>query len=254
MRRLKVVGIYTLVAVIAWPVSVLAVNPGDPSFRSTNYSINESYIGPGGDSQGISTNYSNEGTTLGDTGVGNSASANFQTNSGFNTDPNPRISFIVNTTSVNLGNLSTGAAATATATFSVLNYTAYGYVVSMVGPTPSNAGHSLAPLTTDTASAAGTEQFGVNTVSNTSPVTVGANPVEDASGAATFGYGVAGTGGGTPYAKPNLYRYAPGETIASAPKTSGITNYTMTLMTNISMLTPGGIYTGPMTLICTGTY
>ena len=254
MRRLRIVGVYALAAIIGWPVSALAVTPGDPSFKSTNYSINESYIGPGGDSQGISTSYKAQGSTLGDTGVGNSGSTNFQTNSGYDTTNDPRLSFTVNTSSINLGTLSTTVATTATATFSVLNYTSYGYVVTMVGSTPSNAGHPLTALATDTASVNGTEQFGVNTVANTSPVSVGADPVQDISGTATFGFGRAGTGAGTAYAQTNKYRYGAGETIASAPKSSGITNYTMTLMTNISTLTPGGKYTGPMTLICTGTY
>lgn len=251
---MRIVGVYTLAVIIGWPVSVLAVTPGDPSFRSSNYSINESYIGPGGDSQGISTSYKTDGSTLGDTGVGNSGSANFQTNSGYDTTDDPRLSFTVNTSSINLGTLSTTVATTATATFSVLNYTSYGYVVSMVGSTPSNSGHALTALATDTASANGVEQFGVNAVANTSPVSVGANPVQDISGSTTFGFGRAGTGAGTPYAQANLYRYVAGETIASAPKSSGITNYTMTMMTNISLLTPGGKYSGPMTLICTGTY
>lgn len=254
MRRLNAVVVYGLAVIISWPIPALAVNPGDPSFRSSNYSINESYMGPGGDSQGVSTGYKTEGSTLGDTGVGNSASTNFQTNSGYDTTFQPRLSFTVNTASINLGTLSTTVATTATATFSVLNYTSYGYVITMVGATPSNSGHPLNALATDTASANGVEQFGVNTVANTSPVTVGANPVQDVSGTTTFGFGRAGTGAGTAYAQTNLYRYAPGETIASAPKSSGITNYTMTLMANISQLTPGGKYTGPMTLICTGTY
>ncbi len=254
MRRLRIVGVYALAGIIGWPTAALAVTPGDPSFRSTNYSINESYIGPGGDSQGISTSYKTQGSTLGDTGVGNSGSANFQANSGYDTTNDPRLSFTVNTASADLGVLSTSVASTATATFSVLNYTSYGYVVSMVGSPPSNSGHPLSALATDTASANGVEQFGINLVANTSPVSVGANPVQDVSGSTTFGFGRAGTGAGTAYAQTNLYRYVPGETIASAPKSSGITNYTMSFMANMSTTTPGGKYSGPMTLICTGTY
>lgn len=253
MKRQGITLIY-LCSILTWPLQAMAVTPGDPSYSSTNYSINESYIGPGGDIQTNSTNFKDDGSTLGDIGVGNSGSVNFQTNSGFNTTNDPRLSFTVNTPSVNLGVLSTTVASTATATFTVLNYTSYGYAVTMAGPPPSNSGHLLAPLATDTASQNGVEQFGVNTVANTSPTTVGANPVQDASASTTFGFGRAGTGAATPYAVANNYRYVEGETIASAPKSSGITTYTMTFMTNISATTPGGTYSGPMTLIATGTY
>ncbi len=254
MRGFKTLAVYVIGLSAVWPSLAMAVNPGDPSFKSTNYGINESYVGPGGDIQGSSTSFKSEGASLGEAAVGNSSSTNFQTNSGFNTTNDPRLTFTVNTASIDLGALSTSVAATATATFSVLNYTSYGYVVSLVGSTPSNSGHPLAALTTDTASANGSEQFGINMVANTSPVTVGANPVQDQSGTTTFGFGRAGTGAGTPYAQTNLYRYVSGETIASAPKSSGITNYTMSFMANISTTTPGGKYSGPMTLICTGTY
>ena len=254
MRGLRILAVYAIGLAAAWPSLAMAVNPGDPSYKSTNYGINVSYVGPGGDIQGTSTSFKSEGATLGDTGVGNSTSTNFQANSGFNTTSDPRLSFTVNTGSVDLGVLSTIIASTATATFSVLNYTSYGYVVSLVGATPSNSGHPLTALASDTASVNGSEQFGINMVANTSPVTVGANPVQDQSGTTTFGFGRAGTGAGTPYAQTNLYRYVSGETIASAPKSSGITNYTMSFMANISTSTPGGKYSGPMTLICTGTY
>ena len=164
---------------------------------------------------------------------------------------------MVDTTLVDLGTLSASVKATGTATFHAINYTSYGYAITIVGTAPTNAGHPLSPLATDTASIVGTEQFGVNTVLNTS-AGVGADPVQTPSG--SFSYGVAGDGAtgtyGTtrPYTVPDKWRFNSGETVASAPKSSGQTDYTMTFLANMSNTTPGGKYTGNITLVATGTY
>ena len=239
------------------------VSPYVEAVSSTNYSIIEDQIGGSGDFSSASTTYSyapstdDGGSSLGESAVGNSASANYQTNSGFNTTAQPSLTFVVNTANVNLGALSIAAKSTATATFNVKDYTSYGYIVQIIGSTPSYAGHSLTALATDTASSAGTEQFGINTVLN-SAAAVGANPVQIPD--ATFSFGVAGDGStgifGTtrPYTVPDKWRYVSGETIASGQKSSGETDYTMTFLSNISTTTPGGTYSGGISLVATGTY
>jgi hypothetical protein len=231
--------------------------------QSSNYGMNESEAGAMGDFSGASAGYSfipsadDSGTTLGEAARGSSSSANYASGSGFNTTAQPGLTLIVNTSLVSLGVLSTGAAQFGTATFSVKNYTSYGYVVQVVGTAPTYSGHTLTALATDTASSAGTEQFGVNTVLNTS-AGQGADPVQVPS--SSFSYGVAGDGGtgtfGTtrPYTIPDKYRYVAGETVASAPKSSGETDYTMTFMANQGNTTPSGHYSGSMTLVATGTY
>lgn len=253
-RTIAAVAVVTLV----YPAGMLAT-----ALRSSsaNYGINEDDITNGSGFGSASANYSelgidDGGSSLGDSAVGNSASANYQSNSGFNTTAQPSLTFVINTTTVNLGTLSTSAKSTGTATFNVKDFSSYGYVVQVLGTAPTYGGHALTALTTDTASSAGTEQFGVNTVANSGAI--GADPVQvPASG---FSYGVAGDGvtgtfGTTrPYTIPDKWRFVSGETIASSPKTSGETDYTMTLMTNISALTPGGGYTGTLTLVATGTY
>ena len=65
-----------------------------------------------------------------------------------------------------------------------------------------------------------------------------------------FGFGSAATN----YDTPNFYRYVDGATIASAPKSSGVTIYTLTYLVNVGSLTPGGIYSSNQTLIVIGTY
>jgi hypothetical protein len=140
-----------------------------------------------------------------------------------------------------------------------LNYTSYGYAVTIIGSPPTYGGNPIDAMTTDAASSVGTEQFGVNTVFNPSPVTVGANPAQHAT-TGVFSYGVAGDGvtgtfGTTrPYTIPSNYRFNSGEVIASAPKSSGQTDYTLSFLANVANLTPSGHYTGSLTLVATGTY
>lgn len=214
-------------------------------------------IGDAADALSSSGHYQTGGSTLGDSAVGNSSSSTYQTNSGHNTADDPSLIFNVNTSSVNLGVLTTSAKSTGTATFSVEDYTSYGYVVTVAGTAPTYSGHALSSLATDTASSAGTEQFGLNTVLNTT-AGVGADPVQVPS--SSFSYGVAGDGttgtyGTTrPYTISDKWRFVPGETIASSPKASGETDYTITFMANIQPLTPSGQYVGNIVLCATGTY
>ncbi len=237
--------------------------PGDPSSASTNYRVVEGEIGGNGQFSSNSSNFTfnpstdDGGSSLGESAVGNSSSTNFQTNSGFNTTAQPSLTFVVNSTTVGLGALTTSLKSTGTATFSVQDYTSYGYVVQVVGTPPTYGGHPLTPLTTDTASSAGTEQFGINTVLNTSAA-VGADPVQVPSGSFSFGVagdGVTGTyGTNRPYTISDKWRYNSGDTIASGPKSSGETDYTISFLANISTLTPGGTYVGSISLVATGTY
>jgi hypothetical protein len=94
-------------------------------------------------------------------------------------------------------------------------------------------------------SSPGIEQFGVNLVANTSPTSAGANPAQS-----IFGVGEAATN----YDTPNSYRYVSGDTIAFAPKSSGVTTFTITYLVNVGALTPGGQYTSAQQLICVATY
>ncbi len=170
--------------------------------------------------------------------------------------------------SIDFGLLSTSAATTKTAMFSVKNYTSHGYAVTIVGAPPSYGGNPLNGMgrqianSTDCGGAypscssqAGVEQFGMNMRANTSPVTFGADPVPLPSGS----FSVSDpsvviplpyrTGGASPE-----FRYFAGDTIASAPQSSGETTYTVAFLANISTVTPGGKYTGALEFVVTGTY
>jgi hypothetical protein len=239
---------------------------GDPTFSSSNYSVVESQMGGTGDLDAQSSSYrfdpgvDDGGSTLGDTtGGGNSTSTSYQTNGGYNTTAQPGLSLSINSGSVDFGNVSVGTQATGTTTFSVINYTSYGYAVTLVGNAPTYGGHALSALATDTSYNATAEQFGVNLVLNT-VAGVGADPVQVPGGPPTFGYGVAGDGStgtyGTnrPYTVSDKWRFVSGETVASAPRSSGQTTYTMSLMMNAIQTTPGGKYSGELELVATGTF
>lgn len=232
---------------------------------SSNYSMNESELGAGGDFSGFSSNYSfipsidDGGSTLGETGVGNSSSTNYQTNGGLNPTAQPSLSLTVDVTPASLGLLSTSSANTATASFSVSNYTSYGYVVQVVGTPPSYGGHQLAAMTGNAglggdASQNGVEQFGMNLVLNHSPANPVVGSADPACQVAGFCFGVAGDGTTAKYATDGRYRYVSGETIASGPKSSGVTNYVITFLANQSTTTPSGAYSGNLAIVATGTY
>ncbi len=212
--------------------------------QSTNFRIDESSVGTSGTLNSRSANYGAYETTS-DVAAGEAASSNYQIHTGSNTTAAPRLAFTVNSSNTTFGQLSPTTTSTGTATFSVLNYTTYGYVVQVVGDPPAHGTHAIPSMTVLGPAQTGVEQFGINLVANTSPVSLGANPDNGA-----FGYGSVTTN----YNVPNKYYYNKGDIIARADKDSGITNYTVSYIMNVSPLTPGGYYTSNQTLVVVGTY
>ncbi len=214
---------------------------------SGSYCANEYFFGTGGENELNSTNYSGRAAT-GSLGVGESSSSSFTTQAGYVTTQEEYLEMIVNTTNVNLGELSSSSASTGTGTFYVRAYTSTGYFVQTISPPPSNGAVTLANLTTQTASSVGTEQFGINLVANTSPSTFVANPSQAPDN--TFAYGTAATG----YNTPNLYKYVAGDTIATSTKGIGRTDYTISYLANASPISRGGEYTVDHVLVVVATF
>lgn len=240
----RLAGWAGLLLMVAFCVINLSATAYAEPPQSPNYRFDESTVGSGGLIQSNSANFQGSNAS-GDLTVGNSASENFQVESGSQTTNDPTLAFAINTADANFGSFSASNPTVATATFSVANYTAYGYVVQIVGTPPTNGTHVIDALPTATTSQTGVEQFGVNLVANTLPVSVGANPNNG-----QFGFGEAAPN----YDTSNSYRYVSGDTIAKAPKSSGLTTYTLSYLVNVDSLTPGGQYTSDQTLIVTGTY
>ena len=228
--------------IVAVSVMVLVVSCSSPTFAfqssSANYGVDEAFFGTGGELDSSSANYRAK-QAAGELTVGNSASANYQFNGGFNTTDTPLLELAVNGGTYDLGILDYGNTSSVQASFTVRNYLSSGYVVLLNGKSPSLAdgSHTLAPMSVLANSQTGTEQFGVNVVANTVPA-VGANPSQVPDSTFSFGTAVAG------YDTPNMFKFADGDTIAMSPKSSGQTNYALSIIANISRSTPAGQYGG----------
>lgn len=243
---------------ISWGITIMPAQVWAQQSSSTNYSVDQAFFGNGGQlgvsGDGCSTNYCAK-SAAGEMGVGNVSSTNYQAQPGHNVDREISLEVVVNnpscpdygSTNVNLGYLTTSAAAKAAVNFSVKAYLSGGYVVRTVGTPPTYASKTLNALTTGGASSPGTEQFGINLRANTTP-SVGSDPssLPDNS----FGYGVAASG----YNTVNTFRYNNGEIIASSPKSSGATCFTMSYLYNVSGLTPAGEYKFAQSIVATASY
>lgn len=226
----------------------LAMDIAFAQSSSTNYQIEESYIGPGGQLDSSSASYEAR-ASLGDTGVGYSSSTNFGLWAGYTTTTDPFIELVVAPASIDLGVLDTASASYTSGTFYVRTYLASGYVVTTASDPPQTNGPTyLAAMTSGGTSSPGTEQFGINLVANTSPGTFGADPVQVPDG--TFSYGYAATG----YDTANNFRYNKGDVIAQSDSSSSRTDYTISYLYNISDLTVGGQYTLNHSVVATSTY
>ena len=212
--------------------------------ESANYHFDETALGSTGSPLSSSPNYQSA-NSAGDISVGESASGDYQFIAGAKTTHDPTLAFTINSADAGFGAFSASSTATASAGFSVLNYTSYGYAVQVAGEAPSNGTHTISAMSSTAASHAGQEQFGMNLVANTDPAVFGQDPDNG-----DFGQGAA-----TPnYGTTDMFRFVNGETIAMAPKSSGVTNYTVSYIVNVTSLTPGGQYAAKQTLIVTGVY
>jgi hypothetical protein len=223
---------------------MFAVAFADSDLNSTHYHLDESTLGGGGLVQSSSSSFQSR-EAISDAAIGDSSSTNFTIDSGSVTPAYPALIFGITNSNATFNDFSPSAAATATSTFQVSDYTSYGYVVQIIGDPPKSGAHTIPAMTSNDVSRPGTEQFGINLVHNTSPVSFGANPDHG-----QFGIGDAAAN----YNTANSFRYVEGETVASAPKSSGVTTYTISYIVNVTSVTPGGSYTSNQQLVCTGTY
>lgn len=226
---------------------------------SPSYSIDETFFGSGGELNACSSSYCSK-QALGETAAGNAASANYQIQAGNNTNRDNSLEMIVNTSSIDVGRLTNTSTKVATATFSVKSYLASGYAVVTSSPGPQNGSHVLQLLTTPSASATGTEQFGMNLVANACPANTspsgpgacsggfGADPSQAPDSSFSFGQAAPG------YDTADDYQYNDGDTIAYSDSSSGETDYTISYLFNISPVTPAGEYTMRHVLIATSTF
>lgn len=232
---------------------VLPVGAYAQTSSSGSYRVEEAYFGTGGEVDLNSDSFNAQGG-LGALGVGSSSSANFDAEAGFLTPSEPYLEFVVNTSSVDLGVLTTTSTGTGSATFYVRTYLSGTYsVVTLSSPPTSEGGAVLAAKSAQGTSQQGTEEFGINLRANTAPASFGANPVNIPDN--TFADGQAAAG----YDTVDNFKYAIGDTIARSQATAGNqavgqTNYTISYIANVSGITPAGSYTMLHDLMAVATY
>ncbi len=214
---------------------------------STNYRVEQTFFGSGGELNACSTAYCAK-QTLGELGVGETNSASYRVFAGFNTTDEPYIEFVVTAVNIDLGYLDDTQAKTANGTFYVRAWQAGGYAVRTTADPPKNATDQITPLASPAASTVGTEQFGINLVANTNPATFGADPQQVPDN--TFSFGTAATG----YDTADQYKYNKGDVIAQSTASSSVTIYTLSYLFNISATTVAGGYAFNHVIVVTGTY
>lgn len=217
--------------------------------NSPNYMVTETQFGAGGTLESCSGQYCAQ-ASIGDPATGGRSVApegGSTAQFGTITNSEPLLEVIIDEGESNLGVLSTERTATKTTTVRVRNYLSGGYVLQIMGDPPKYGNHSLYTPSTPTESTMGTEQFGMNAVANTQP-SVGANPVQVPSSAMSFGKAALG------YDTPNLFKYVSGDTVMRSDSESGQTDFTVTMIVNVSELTPAGHYSGQYSAIVTPSY
>jgi hypothetical protein len=203
---------------------------------SSHYKVSETQFGAGSTQQQCSDSYCAK-TSIGDMGNGSSTGATNTAKFGSITPDEPLLEVIVESGQSFLGDLSAEQTATKTTIVKVRSYLSNGYFVQVTGDPPKYGGHTLSTPASPALSQPGSEQFGINVVANSSP-NVGANPVQVPSGDFSFGQAYSG------YNTANRFQYNSGDTVASSSVASGQTEYTISMIVNISNLTPAGHYSG----------
>jgi len=213
---------------------------------SSNYKVTETQFTSGTASKSCSGSYCAK-VSIGDTAVGSATGTANSAKFGTITNSDPLLEVIVVAGQSNLGTLTAETTATKTTTVKVRNYLSGGYVLQIIGDPPKYNGHPLDTSNTPVQSVPGTEQFGINAAENTNPA-VGANLVQIPDDKTSFGIVY------DDYKTPNLFMFQSGDNIAHSTRSSGETDYTISMIVNISNGTPAGRYTGDFSAVVIPVY
>jgi len=144
---------------------------------------------------------------------------------------------------VSLGDGSTTATATGTSIIAASTNGNTGYSVTVNGATLTSGANTITALSSGGASVMNSKQFGLNLAdANTTPIV----------GAAKSGSGTAAAE--TNYGTNDTFRFATGETIASATGPSNANTFTVGYIANIDGITKPGVYTSNLTYIATANF
>lgn len=244
---------YSLVVVLALALSFGfggTVNAEVAQSSSTNYSVSEVHIGGNGAAlHDCSGNQYCASMSLGDTVDGQASSPNYRAQFGSDPTDIPLLEVVVTGGTQNMGTLSSTSTGTAVDDIKVRSYLSNGYSLLISGASPSQGEHNLKTMTSSCpcTSQPGAEQFGINLAANTSP-NIGTAYQEVPSSSFSFGAPT------TNYDQSNLFYYSNGDTIAQSAVQTGETDYTLSMIINISNVTPGGQYSGTYSAVVVPQY
>ncbi len=139
---------------------------------------------------------------------------------------------------IDLGEFSTSQTKSAQSEMVAVTNAPSGLSITLSGTTLTSGTNVITPLASQTASSAGTSQFGLNLRANANPA-IGADPT---------GPGVAGVNAN--YNNPNLYRFQSGDVVASAPGPNDYRKFTVSYIANIGTNQPAGVYATTISFIC----
>ncbi|MGB4761893.1 MAG: hypothetical protein WBP12_00885 [Candidatus Saccharimonas sp.] len=234
-----------LLAIIFAMVSVVSPEAAAVS-SSSNYQVVETDFSASSGGESCSPAYCAR-VSIGDSSVGSSQGDTLKTDFSAAAPEDPTLEVIVEAGQSNLGRLSTEQTATKTLTVRIRNHLTGGYTLQIIGQPPTYDGRALERLATPTSSRAGVEQFGLNVVKNTSPST-GADPLQVPDGQNIFGRAADG------YNTPNLFKYQSGDVIGYSDVESGRTDYTISMVVNVSSTTLAGNYTSDFAAVVMPAY
>lgn len=237
-------GYYLIAVVMATVLVVFAQNIVSANISSSaNYQVVESEFGSSSSLESCSDQYCAR-ASIGELFSGDSKSPSGQT-AAFGSIPpesEPLLEVIIEPGESNLGELTTEQTASKTMIVKIRNYLSEGYTLQITGDPPRYQEHELAAPSSPVSAAPGTEQFAINAVANTSP-SIGANPVQEPSGEFSFGEVMPN------YNQSNLFKYTSGDVVARSLSESGRTDYTISMIINISAATPAGHFSGDFSAV-----
>jgi hypothetical protein len=237
----RVITVLAVVLSLCWVSEVSAQQAVSP-----NYSVDQTQFNAGSQQDMCTATYCADGTA-GDLTVGSGKSTNYQAQTGSQTTDEPLLEVGVTQTDKDMGVLTTSAPGKVSAQVSVRSYLSNGYVMEITGRSPHYGGHYITSMSTSDTSNPGTEQFGINLVDNSSP-DIGADPVQVPDDDFSFGT-VASY-----YNTADVFKYVEGDVVAQSATSSGQTNYTVSMIVNISNVTPGGQYSGEFSAVVVPVY
>ncbi len=143
---------------------------------------------------------------------------------------------------IDFGDFSPVSTSTGTSVMQAQTNAGSGYAITVNGTTLASGVNTIPALTTQTASTAGSSQFGLNLTANTAPA-VGAVLSGGGTGSVTANYNT-----------QNQFRFNSGDPVATAAVPTNANTYTSSYIVNIGGMQAAGVYTATMTYICTAAF